>query len=353
MRSVLILAAAVLIGTVAAGQNIELDRGVFRATGIKSGTARPPEDTLRVYAGDGDIQPMLGSYASEATGLVFRPRFPLVPGTRYRAIFTPESGTPIERFFELPRPEAAQAARVEYIYPSTNILPANQLKLYIQFSAPMSRGEAYQRIHLMDELGKPIPLAFVEIDQELWDANNQRLTVLFDPGRIKRGLVPNQELGSPIVEGKKYTLVIDKAWKDAHGIALAAGFQKQFQGAAADREPPDPKNWRITIPKAATMDPIIIDFPDPMDFALLHRMLELFSAENVRLVGEITVDRDETQWRFTPAQPWGPGDYRLIVDTALEDLAGNHVGRAFDVDTFAPASELATKKTVTIPLVIR
>ena len=49
------------------------------------------------------------------------------------------------------------------------MLPANELKLYIYFSAPMSRGEAWKHIHLLDDAGKPVPLAFLELDQELWD----------------------------------------------------------------------------------------------------------------------------------------------------------------------------------------
>ena len=36
----------------------------------------------------------------------------------------------------------------------------------------------------------------------------------------------------------------------------------------------------------------------------------------------VAVERDETRWTFTPREPWKPGDYRVAVDTALEDLAG-------------------------------
>jgi hypothetical protein len=50
----------------------------------------------------------------------------------------------------------------------------------------MSRGEAYRRVHLLDATGRPINLAFLEIEQELWDPEGRRLTLLFDPGRVKR-----------------------------------------------------------------------------------------------------------------------------------------------------------------------
>ena len=67
---------------------------------------------------------------------------------------------------------------------------------------------------------------FVEIQQELWDTNNTRLTVLFDPGRIKRGVLPNEQLGPPIVDGKHYTLLIDRGWQDARGVPLARGISQ-------------------------------------------------------------------------------------------------------------------------------
>ena len=54
--------------------------------------------------------------------------------------------------------------------------------------------------------------------EELWDPNFQRLTMTFDPGRIKRGLTSNETMGPPIAEGKRYTLVIDRDWPDARGV---------------------------------------------------------------------------------------------------------------------------------------
>ena len=333
--------------------SIQLDDGRFRVEGWK---ASPPSDLssiFQVFAGDGDVPPMLGSYSLEGHSIVFRPQFPLVSGIRYRAVFAPPSATlnagRLERVFDGPVKSAdGPATRVERIYPSADVLPANQLKLYIYFSAAMSRGDAYRHIHLLDEAGQPVPLAFVEIDQELWDPSYQRLTVLFDPGRIKRGLVPQQELGMPIVEGKQYTLMIDQQWRDARGAPLANEFRKAFRGGPVDRTPPDPKEWRVTAPRAGTSEALTIDFPDSMDYALLLRMIDVAG-----VAGRITVDRNETEWLFTPDHPWKAGDYRLVVDTALEDLAGNRVGRAFDVDTFQPGSHLASAKSLTLPFTVR
>src|SRR5260370_1316673 len=73
--------------------------------------------------------------------------------------------------------------------------PENDLKFYIHFSAPMSRGDSYKRIKLPDEKGKALDMPFLELDQDLWDSAAQRLTVFCDPGRIKRGLKPREEFG--------------------------------------------------------------------------------------------------------------------------------------------------------------
>jgi hypothetical protein len=329
----------------ASAQNlsISLQDGQFRVTGWPSSL---DASAFRVYAGAGDTPPMLGSARIEKGILTFTPRFPLSTAARYRAVVA-LSSAPVERVFDAAGPPVS-STRVEHIYPSSGVLPANQLKLYITFSAPMSRGDAWKHIHLLDAAGQNVPLAFVEIDQELWDPALQRLTVLFDPGRIKRGLVPQQMMGMPIVEGREYTLLIDRQWLDARGAPLAVEFRKTFRGGPVDRDPPDPQQWRITTPSAATRNAVVIDFPDPMDYALLNRLIDIPGVP-----GRVTIARDETEWRFTPEQPWKPGDYRIVAGTALEDLAGNHIGRAFDVDTFQKASPLASEKTVSIPFTVR
>ena len=67
---------------------------------------------------------------------------------------------------------AAPSTRVVQVYPSGDVLPSNQLRLYIYFSAPMSRGEAEHRIHVLDSHGQALPGIFLPGD-ELWDPNQQ------------------------------------------------------------------------------------------------------------------------------------------------------------------------------------
>jgi hypothetical protein len=341
---------------VAQGVSIQFESGVFKVVGWKVGAAPAKgwPSIFNIYAGTGDVLPLLGSYAVEGGTLTFRPSFPIAPGVRYRAVFQTPGSALIEKTFDGPRRDTTPVARVDHVYPSGDVLPSNQLRLYIYFSLPMSRGAAAQHIHILDGNGKALEgsQALFLPGEELWDPNFTRLTMTFDPGRIKRGLTSNQSIGPPIVEGKPYTLVIDREWPDSHGVPMVQGFQKTFRGGPAQRTPPDPKQWRIIAPSAGSSADLVVDFPTPMNFPLLQRMLEVSGAQG-RIEGSVTIERQETRWRFTPRDQWKAGDYRLLVDTAIEDLAGNHIGQPFDIDVFDRVTEHISTSTVSLPFKIR
>jgi len=193
-----------------------------------------------------------------------------------------------------------------------------------------------------------VVLPFVEFEQELWDRDFQRLTLLFDPGRIKRGVVPNRDLGPVLVEGRRYTLVIDREMQDAKGAPLAETFRREFSVGPAERRAVDLKRWKITAPKAGARNPVIIDFDRPLDHALLERVFRVNAA-----TGTQSIDRGETQWRFEPSEPWKAGTHTIVIDTALEDLAGNRIGRPFDVDTINAPAERISKPTTTVTFRVR
>jgi hypothetical protein len=182
--------------------------------------------------------PLWGSYRVEAKVLRFQPRFPLEPGLRYRAEFDPSKFEAIIRVlsqaavaaeseprpftktkmvadFAIPKRLEHPTSTVTAVYPSCGILPENLLRFYIHFSGPMSRGEAYNRIKLLDSMGKPVLDPFLELAEELWSTDGTRFTLLFDPGRVKRGLKPREEVGPVLEAGRSYCLVIERDWPDA------------------------------------------------------------------------------------------------------------------------------------------
>jgi hypothetical protein len=325
-------AGALLLALIAsaAGQSIQLVDGAFKIAGWRADPSKKDWSAIfAIYAGVGDVPQMLGTYSVDAGVLQFHPRFPLAPGMRYRAVFRPPAGSLVEASFDGPKRSDQASTRVERLFPSASVLPSNVLKLYIIFSAPMSRGEAWKRVHLLDEGGHLIKGAFLEIDQELWDPEFRRLTVLFDPGRIKRDLAPNLQMGVPIVEGRRYAIAIDREFLDARGVPLADAFRKPFVGGPVDHIPPDPARWHITAPQAGSRNPLLVQFPKPLDYALLQRTLGVIDSAGP-VPGIIALAHQERDWIFTPVRPWKTGEYRLAINTTLEDLAGNRVGRAFD-----------------------
>lgn len=213
----------------------------------------------------------------------------------------------------------------------------------------MSRGEAYRHIRLLDAAGKPVDTPFLELDEELWSRDGTRFTLLFDPGRIKRGLKPREELGPVLEAGKSYQLVIDRDWLDADGNPLKREFRKTLRAGPPDETSPDPKNWDVRPPKAETRDLLEVRFPEPMDRALLDRLLTVQDASGKLVAGRISVDREETIWQFTPTASWRTGDYRLVIGTELEDVAGNSVARPFEVNMVNPISHRVTSDTVARP----
>ena len=278
---------------------------------------------------------MLGTYRCEGGAVTFRPRFKPAQSVRLRAVFRPAAAEPITAWFGgVPTPVQAPTTRVLSVTPSADVWPENVLRLYLTFSAPMRIGEAWPHIRMLDADGQPMGGMFVEIEQELWDPEGRRLTVLFDPARIKRGLVDHINEGPPLVAGAQCTLVIDAAWRDAQGGKLVEGLAKTITVAASLRAALDPDAWRLT-PPAWPGEPMVVDFPHPLDAALALRALSVWKGL-AELPGVARLERQETRFVFAPDRPWTAGRYTLCADPVLEDIAGNRIGRPFDIDRREP-----------------
>jgi hypothetical protein len=302
---------------------------------------------------DIDSQPELPGQSRIIDGrVVFAPKYPPTPGLKYRVSYRldPKGGfTHVD--LSIPKPKVAPTV-VEAVYPTRDKLPENQLKFYLHFSAPMSRGDAYDHIRILDAKGKPIDKAFLELGEELWDRDQKRFTLLFDPGRIKQGLRPREDLGPVLEAGKSYTLVVSKGFPDGNGEPLKSEYRKSFTVGAPDEKQPNHTDWKLTAPTAAT-DPLKVTFPEPLDHALLHRMLWVVDAEGKEVEGRVEVLEEETQWRFSPAQGWKAGRFKLVVDKRLEDLAGNSIAKPFEVDETSETKKRIEVETVEMPFEVR
>jgi hypothetical protein len=276
----------------------------------------------------------------------------LQPGVRYKATARIPGSDPITKIVTIPRPDVRPTTVIQRVYPSGAVVPENQLKFYIHFSAPMSRGIAYDHISLLDETGAKVDRPFLEIGEELWDPDAVRFTLFFDPGRIKRGLVPHNEMGTPIHEGHTYTLVIDAGWPDAEGNPLAAEFRKTFKAGPPERELLDLRTWTVHPPESGTSEAVVVDFSRPLDHAILEHGLEIVDSAGVVVRGAASIGREEMQWKFTPADLWKAGSYSLRASDTLADLAGNMIDRPFEIDLTEKPDPAAVRPIHVIPFTI-
>lgn len=297
----------------------------------------PSAATVRVWRSDSNIDsnpPMMGKPSVELGELVFVPRFPVQAGAKYVVSIQTEPDSRPSRFvLEVPGKSEVKTKVVGF-FPSAAQLPENTLKFYVHFSAPMRKGDIYRYVRLREVGGKVVELPFLEIEQEFWSRDSKRLTLLLDPGRIKRGLKPREEMGPILVAGKSYELVVNGSWVDANGNELGTDVVKRFFAVGEDQSQPDPAKWKIGAPAAGSRRPLEILFPDSLDHAMLYRAINVIDSHTNPVQGSVTVSDHEKRWSFQPIQKWRSGSYKIIVSEELEDNAGNSIGRPFDVDLF-------------------
>jgi hypothetical protein len=219
---------------------------------------------------------------------------------------------------------------VTHIFPSSDLLPENLLRFYVCFSTSMQRGRALEEISLLDSDGQPVADALYRPPVELWDRSMQHLTVLLDPGRLKRGVGPNRELGPPLKLGQMYTLAIGAGMVELSGRRLHKTFYKHFRVTEAVREHIVVEQWKIVPPVTKSCQPLVLMFPRPLDWALLAHTITITSTGEQSIEGSIAIDQDEGRWSFTPNSDWAAGSYRVRVALGLEDVCGNSVIAAFD-----------------------
>jgi len=346
-------AAKIKIAAVTTGPEHAVEvTGLSRVTMRTAGKLAPNDSAwprvLAVYVDQPRAPAIIGRYAvTNGSGIRFTPRFPFTPGVSYRvevdtSALTATSDPIVTHRFALPATARPRTTRVVAIHPSAATLPANLLRWYVELSAPMEMGNALAHVHLMDEAGREVTGAFLALDQELWDPERRRITLLFDPGRVKRGVRTNVESGAPLVAGRRYRLVIDDAWEDGNGAPLASGAELASDVGPADRQSPDPERWRLTSPAEGSREALQVAFAESLDHALAARMLSVYDSLGTRLTGVAQLAANDSVWAFVPERPWADGEHTLRVDSALEDIAGNSVAQVFDTDRSTDTSGTRT-----------
>lgn len=341
------------------------------ATSLKSLESKQIKKLFRVYVGeqipeDPAIPPIAGKYRMESNQITFIPRFDPPPGISYVALFEvhkayelnteekPETYPKrIFKQFQVPELKPISGSAIASIYPSSNTLPANLLRMYVYFEQPMGLANPHDHISLLDEAGQVISTPFVEITEGLWNHNRTRLTLFFHPGRVKRGVGPNMTIGAVLEEGKAYQLTFDPEWTDALGRPIGVAPAKSFVVDEAVRDMIDPDDWQVVPPKAGTLGAIQINWPLPLDHALAKRMITLIKDnKTLEVIPELL--EGETRLEFISTLPWEAGEYVLEIDPRIEDLSGNTPFYLFDTETPGETgTEKKAQEPIRIPFVVK
>ena len=213
------------------------------------------------------------------------------------------------------------------IFPIADTLPENLLKIYISFNSPMQTGNVMQYIRVIGGQGDTLEDVLLEMNEELWNEERTRLTVWLHPGRVKRGLIPNEKSGNPLEEGKTYSIHISGEWKSQSGVHLSSSFEKRIFVGPRDEASPNPENWKINAQK----DRIIIQFDEPLDYVLLNdNLFAIYDDHHKVIQGKFDVERSGQSITFIPDQEMRQDKYLMEVYSILEDFVGNNLNHEFD-----------------------
>jgi hypothetical protein len=300
------------------------------------------ELVLRVMIADADaadvddLPDVSGGHEIAGGTVRFIPDFPFEPGVQYRAVLDlgaldqPGVGDILTREFSFPKEAPDAEPEVSQVFPSRDVLPENLLRFYVRFSRPMQRGRAAANIAVLGPDRRPAPDVLYRAPAELWDTSMTCLTILLDPGRLKRGVGPNRMLGPPLKLGEHYMLAVGPGMIDVQGRPLRQRFTKAFIVSEPVRAPIAIENWRIVLPMADSRDPLELRFPTPLDWAGLWRGITVASEGGEQISGRVGIDQDEMRWRFTPDAVWRAGSHSIRISPVLEDVCGNTPNGAFD-----------------------
>lgn len=317
-----------------------------------------PTAVFQVFVGNSDAccegrSPMAGHYSINKRTVTFVPAFDLIEGQNYTVKTSgegvTESGAGYLKEFAIKRSIENVSPEIVAIYPSGPNIPENTLRFYIHFSTPMKPHVSTDYIKLVDANGMQDNAAFMAFKQELWSEDRKRLTILMDPGRIKRGVAQNLTLGPALQEGGAYSIVVEAGWPTANNSEKLPRYENAFFVSQSLRTLPDPNLWTIVAPKKRSNDPLVVEFDRPFDHALLQNRMSVLDEGGRPISGAVSIENQETTWRFEPKGAWRHSQIQIVIDTELEDVAGNNFIDLLDhsLDTVASTNK---QKTITVNL---
>lgn len=272
---------------------------------------------------------ILGELTAEETNITFTPVIPFTHNVNYQI----RHDGRIVGEFRTKKGQLSTTPRITAIYPKLDTVPENLLKMYITFSEPMQEvRSALDFIEVIDLTTQEKTHIFLPLETELWNTEHTELTLWLDPGRIKKDLIPNKELGIPIKKGHSYAIRILSDWQSAQGMALGKITEKKIVVGSRDATSPSIAKWSVTAPTKDTKEGLGISFDESLDAMLIEKNIRIVHEKNGVVPGGFLVMKNASSVLFVPKDVWKKGRYQVSVESSLEDMAGNNLNRLFDTD---------------------
>lgn len=218
--------------------------------------------------------------------------------------------------------KSEQVVVASRILPAARELPANVLRFYVEFSEPAEADFDRDQVRLSDGAGRVINDAFLLLGQELWSPDARRLTLLMEPGRIKRGMGADPSHFPVFYASQEYQLDVLTGGRPLH---------KRFMIEAAQLKPLNEADWELTcVPRARSRDHLQLKFDRVMDSALVADEIAVLAPTGRLLATEPQLSECGRNLKIVPRSLWEDGAHRLIFSKQLEDVCGNRLGEALD-----------------------
>ena len=278
---------------------------------------------------NGNENAILGDFNQEQSQVVFTPVIPFTKGEKYQVLTDGQ----ILYEFSIEKNAESEKPILLSIQPELDTVPENLLKMYFTFSKPMQESKkTLDFIKVIEIESQKEVSPFLYLENELWNLNRTQLTLWLDPGRIKKGLIPNQEKGIPLEGGKTYEITVSSDLQDATGETLEKNYNRKFFIGKRDEQKPSLKLWKKITPKSGTKEAFSIDFQDYIDVNLIEDLIQTMTETQEKVEGKLLPSKDGSSFSFIPVKQWKTGYYSVKINANLEDLAGNNMNRLFDND---------------------
>ncbi len=215
------------------------------------------------------------------------------------------------------------------VFPQERQVPANILRWHLIFSEPVAVDRWMDGVRLLDEEGREVEHAFLDLPEGLWSADGRILTILMHPGRIKSG-VGGEDDGTAIDVGRSYRLVIDLAAFDLGEPRIGLLHTHDFVAIAPEGRQLMSDDIAIDNPSPASMTPAIIRSRRPLDLLSVAASAAMDPDNDAGVRFSVTEAVGDRMFLLTPDRPWPAGKVTFRLSSDLEDIAGQRINDAFE-----------------------